>query len=442
MTLLVRDCTVLTLDGDFRVLPHHDVLIDGDRIAAIVPTGTALAAARVLDARGLYLLPGLVNTHTHVGAAFFRGTTGAMELFRWLEYGWFYIRRMSAEDVYWSALHACLEMIKAGVTTFCDMYFDEHEVARAVEGSGLRACLSEAIMEPAPRMEARAPVEAQIERAVDLHRRWDGASNGRIRIFLGPHSLYLCSRPTIERLLAVARSPVHIHLAETRREMDEARQQWGRTPPERLADLGVLERHLVAAHCVHLTASDIELLDRPTVGVAHSPASNLKLQSGRAPVEALVGRRLAVGLGSDGCGSNDVIDILKDAYLAAILHPWREEQRAAHTALAMATRDGARALGMEREAGTIEVGRKADVILVSLDEARTTPVHDPHLALVYTARGGDVVTTIVDGRVLMENRRVLTLDETEILAQARERAARIFAECHPAWPDAARRVRL
>jgi 5-methylthioadenosine/S-adenosylhomocysteine deaminase len=191
--------------------------------------------------------------------------------------------------------------------------------------------------------------------------------------------------------------------------------------------LGMLNFPIIAAHSVHLTSADIDLLDRPTFGIAHNPASNLKLQSGRAPIEKLVGRELSVGLGSDGNGSNDVIDILKDAYLTAILHPWQEEQHPAQTVLAMATREGARALGLEKEIGTIEVGKKADLILVSLETPRSVPVYDPHYALVFTGNGSDVQTTIVDGEVLMKERKIIHQDEEEVLLEAKQRAARIFS---------------
>lgn len=386
--LLIRNCTVVTLDHAYTILPSHDVAVSGGRIVAVRPTGGSDPATKVIDGNGLYLLPGLINTHTHVGQAYFKGTTAAMELFKWLEYGWFYIQRMSEEDIYWLALLNVLEMIKAGVTTFCDMYFWEHNIARAVEQAGIRACLGEGIMEPGPGMEARLPIDDQIGYALDVHQRWNGAANDRIRIFMAPHSLYLCSAPTIEKVVDASSrlgAPIAIHLSETQHEMTQAQAHWGMTPPERMSALGMLSQKIVAAHCVHLTPSDIELLDRSTFGVAHNPTSNLKLQSGRAPIETLVGRRMAVGLGSDGCGSNDVIDLLKESYLAAIMHPWTEEQRAAHTTLALA----------------------------------------------YTARGDDVVTTIVNGNVLMEHRVVTTLDEAEILAQARERAARIFAPAYP-----------
>ncbi len=434
--LLVRNGTVVTLDPHGRVLPRHTVAVTAGRITSIEPSehDDAQSADHVVDASGQFVLPGLINTHTHVGQAYFKGTTANMGLFRWLEYGWFYIQRMTTDDIYWSALLNLLEMIKAGVTTFCDMYFYEDVIARAAAQSGLRACVGEAIMEPGPGMEARMPVDEQIAYARDVHRQWHGAAAGRIQVFMAPHSLYLCSAATMEKVLAAAsalQAPIEIHLSETRHEIDQARQQWGLTPPERMAQLEMLDFPIVAAHCVHLTPADIDLLDRPSFGVAHNPASNLKLQSGRAPIEHLVGRRLAVGLGSDGCGSNDVIDILKEAYLAALLHPWREDQPAAYLSLALATREGARALGLQAETGSLEVGKKADLIVVATDAARTTPVNDPYYALAYTAHGDDVVTTIVDGQVLMESRVVKTLDEAEILAQARARARRLFAAPYP-----------
>lgn len=428
--LLIRGADVLTLDSNYTILPSYDVAVQGNRIAALGPVNSLGPAAKVIPGHGQALMPGLVNTHTHVGMAYYKGTAAAMELFKWLAWGWFYIQRMTPEDIHWAARLSCLEMIRAGVTTFCDQYFTVEQIAPAVVHSGLRACLSETIMEPAPGMEARMPIEAQIEEGERVFKEWDGAAGGLIRVFLGPHSLYTCSAPTIARVLDLAErtgTRMHIHLSETRKEVEDALSAWGQTPPERMQALGMLDFPIVAAHCVHLSDSDIALLDRPTFGIAHNPASNLKLQSGRAPVEKLVSRSLAVGLGSDGNGSNDVIDILKDAYLAAILHPWAEEQHPAHTVLSMATREGARAIGLDAQIGSIEVGKLADLILVDLDNPRTIPQHDPHYALAFTARGDDVRTTIVNGLVLMEDRQVLSMNEEEILKEAVQRSERIFS---------------
>ena len=437
--LLIRNCGVLTMDQDFAVLTDRDVAISGQRIEAIEPTGRIeREAGRVIEARGQLLMPGLVNGHTHVGMAYFKGTAAAMPLFEWLEWGWRPIRRMTEDDIAWSARLSCAEMIRHGVTTFNDMYFSVHRIAEAVAESGLRACLSESIMEAGPGMEERMPLEDQIAAAQHVARDWHGAADGRIRVFMAPHSVYLVSQPTMARILAMAEwvgTRLHIHLSETEPEVRQSLAAWGVRPPQRLADLGVLDHPILAAHAVHLDDEDIALLDRPTVGLSHNPASNLKLQSGRARAEDLVGRQLAVALGSDGSGSNDTLDILKEVHLAAIQHPWRQEQRPAHAALAMATREGARALGLEAEIGTVEVGKKADLILVDLGGARNTPVHDPHLTLAFTARGADVTTTIVDGRVLMEDGHIETLDEAAVLAEARERTARIFGSHEaPATP--------
>lgn len=429
--LVIRNATVLVMDPSYRVLPGYDVSLTNGLITSVAPTGAPTPASTTIDATGQFLLPGLVNTHTHVGQAYFKGTTSAMELFKWLEYGWFYLQRMSQDDIYWAAQLNILEMIRSGVTTFCDMFFYEDRIAGAVQQAGLRACLGEGIMEGAPGMAPRMPIDDQIAYARDVYKKWNGAADDRIRIFMAPHSPYLCSASTMEKVLAAAQETgtrISIHLSETRYEIEQAQKNWGMSPPERLEALGAYKFPTLSAHCVHLSDHDVELLNRPDFGIAHNPASNLKLQSGRAPIERLVGRKVAVGLGTDGSGSNDAIDLWRDLYLAAVLHPWTEEQHSAHTVLGMATREGARALGLDDDIGTIEVGKKADLILVSPNSAHTLPVNDPIPSLVYTARGGDVVTTIVDGRILMRDRQVLTMDEAEVLGQAKRRASRIFGE--------------
>ena len=429
--LLIKNATLLVMDPAYTVHTHYDIAVQGMKIAALAPTGTLGDARKSIDASGQIALPGLVNTHTHIPMSYFKGTASAMELFKWLAWGWFYIQRMDLQDIYWASKLACLEMTRAGVTTFCDQYFYVDHIARAIEESGLRACVSEAIMEPAPGMDARLPVDEQIAYARNVYREWNGKADGRIQVFFAPHSLYACSPATVEKILALAsedHTRLHIHLSETRKEVDDSIKAWGMSPPERMQHLGVLDYPVIAAHCVHLSEKDIEILDRPTFGVAHNPASNLKLQSGVAPIEKLINRYMAVGIGSDGNGSNDTIDILKDVYLTTILHPWTEKQQPAHTALAMATREGARALGLEKAIGTLEVGKQADIILVKPDQARMIPVHEPHYSLALTSNGSDVTATIVDGQVLMENKQILVLDEKEVLQEAAERAGRIFSE--------------
>jgi 5-methylthioadenosine/S-adenosylhomocysteine deaminase len=429
--LMIRDATVLTMNAALEVLPHHDVIVNGQFITAVTPGGAEQPAARkVLDGRGLILMPGLINAHTHLGMSLFKNTAAAAELFEWLDWTGRYQKKITPEDNYWSVMLAAAELIRAGVTTFADMYFNQEATVEAVADAGLRACLGEGIMEPFGEAGKEA-VEAQIDGAVRFIEKCQGVADGRISAWLAPHSLYTCSGRTIARVLEAAgalNAAIQTHLSETAREVEDSMAQHGRRPPERMEELGILEHRVLAAHCVHLSPSDVEILDRPTFGVAHNPGSNLKLQSGLAPLPQLVGRRMAVGLGSDGNGCEDTLDVLRAVYLASVLHPWTREQRPVHTVLALATREGARALGLENEIGAVEVGKKADLILVDLGrQPRTTPLNNPFYALAFTARGDDVVTTIVDGKILMEDRVVKSLDEAEVLRQARSRSERIFA---------------
>ena len=432
--LLIRDAVIVTMDNNYSILPDHELMVKDGLIEAIGPRNSLGEAKKVIDAGGQILFPGLINAHTHVGMSYFKATAAAMELFKWLEWGWFYIERMSDEDIYWSAKLACMEMIRAGVTTFSDMYFSEKVIAQAVDETGIRACLSEAIMEPGAGMDRKAGMETMLDYSRSLFREWHGRANGRVNVMVAPHAPYTLSAENLQKVASLSKelgARLHIHLSETETEVKDAHDDWGMSPPAYLDSLGLLEVPMTAAHCVHLSPEDIDLLDRPTFGVSHNPAANLKLQSGVAPVTEMVNRQLAVGLGSDGNGSNDIIDILKETYLATILHKWREEQQPTRICLAMATREGARALGLESQIGSLIVGKKADMILVDVDSARTAPVHEPHYSLALTSRGDDVTTTIVDGQVLMKDGQFLTLDADEILAQARERAERIFGVPSP-----------
>ena len=430
LDLLIHDTTVLTMNADFDLLPHHDVLVKGQFITAVTPTVFPKPEARkLLDGRGLMLMPGLINAHTHVGMSFFKGTAAAADLFEWLNWTGRQQKKMGPQDAYWSVMLAATEMIRAGVTTFADMYFNQIATAESIAEAGLRACLGEGIMEPFGDA-GREAVDAQLDGAVRFIEECQGMADGRISAWLAPHSLYACSERTIARVLEIAsafKAPIHTHLSETVKEVEDSIAQYGRRPPERMEELGILEHRLLAAHCVHLSPSDIEILDRLTVGVVHCPGSNLKLQSGIAPLPQLAGRKMAVALGTDGNGSEDTLDIFKAVYLASVLHPWERKHRPAHTALAMATCEGARALNLEDEIGTVEAGKKADLIMVDLGHhPRTTPLNNPLYALAFTARSDDVVTTIVDGKIIMEDRVIKSLDEAEVLRQAQAGANLIF----------------
>ncbi len=430
--ILISDITVLPMTKGSGVLENHDVAIEGQCITALGPTGTlGSEARRVIGGSGRLLLPGLVNAHTHMGQTIFRGTAEAVLLQEWLEEDAPILGRMTPEDVYWSSLLACCEMLHAGVTTFADMFFYEDHVAQAALDSGMRALVAQGIVEQFSGEDiGRGAANDQIAVSVEVAERWHGAANGRITARLAPHALYSLSPSTLRDTLAEAKHKgygIHTHLSETVAELEWCQDKFGISPPRRFEELGYLEVPFLAAHCVHLSDEDIAILDRPGVGIAHNPGSNLKLDSGTARVPDLTAcQGLAVGLGTDSTGSNDSLDILKEAYLAAVIHAWPMGSTPAHASLAMATREGARALGLQDEVGTVEVGKKADLVVLSLDSARMTPLHDLERALVYAGRASDVETVIVDGRVVLDDGVLTTVDETRVLREARERTARVF----------------
>ena len=374
-------------------------------------------------------MPGLVNAHNHAGLVLFRATSEAVRLEPWLAWLGPLQRRLSPDDVHWAALLACAEQIRAGITTFADMAFFEEHAAAAIAESGLRAVISRTIMGADPLGGNAVDESKLLDEAVAFTEQWHGAADGRVACRLAPHSVYGC-RPSLLSATAAqaARLGVGIqtHCAETRQEVADCLARHGVSPARLLADTGCLERPLLLAHAVHLSDDDIALLDRPGVGLSHNPGSNLKLQSGTARIPDLVGRRLAVGLGTDSAASNDALDLWKELYLAAVLHPWPEGARPAWRALEMATIEGARALGLEREIGSIEVGKRADFILVDLADPRFAPGNDLARHLAYAGRAADVTTTVVDGEVLMDDRRLTRLDAAAIVAACRESARRIL----------------
>lgn len=432
--ILIRNIAVLPMTPQGGALTGIDVAVEGQRITAIGPSGSldveGPQARRVFDGSGRLLLPGLVNAHTHMGQTIFRGTAEAMLLQEWLEQDAPVLSRMTPEDTYWSSMLACCEMLHAGVTTFADMFMNETHVAQAAADSGMRAVVGHGIMERLSNDLGRGAASDQIAASVACAQKWNGAANGRITARLAPHALYSLSPSTLEDTLAEAKRHgfgIHTHLSETIPELEWCQEAFGMSPPRRFEELGYLEVPFLAAHCVHLSDDDIKLLDRPNVGIAHNPGSNLKLGSGTARIPELTSLQgLAVGLGTDSTGSNDSLDVLKEAYLAAVVHAWPIGSHPSRTVLAMATREGARALGLVQDIGTVEVGKKADLIILNLDRARMTPLHDYERTLVYAGRSSDVETVIVDGRVVLDDGQLTAVDEALVLREVRTRTARVF----------------
>ena len=398
-----------------------DILVKGSRIAAVqagLRGSPEVNGAEVIDASGHIVIPGLVNAHTHVAMTLLRSYADDLPLFTWLtEKIWPVEAKLTAEDVYWGTMLGIVEMVRAGVTTFADMYFHMEEVARAVRESGVRACLAEGMFDG-------ASWERQFEAARSLAADWHEAEDGRIRVMLGPHSPY----GTYEGLSKVAKSAkelgvgIHIHLSETAREVEESRAKHGLSPVQVAEREGVFEVPVLAAHCVHVDEADMEILRRHGAAVAHNPTSNMKLGSGRAPVQAMLSRGITVALATDGASSNNNLDLLEEARLAAYLAKMEGDPSAlpAAVCLDMATRKGAAALGFD-DVGALEPGFQADIVLVEASGPQWTPLHDPCANLIYSASSSDVSTVMVAGEIIMERRILKTIDERRVLTEAAKR---------------------
>jgi 5-methylthioadenosine/S-adenosylhomocysteine deaminase len=432
VSLVVTGGTVITMDRVSRVVSPGAIAVDGRDIVAVdTPESVAArySARDSVDATGHLVLPGLINTHTHAPMVLYRGLADDLALMEWLQKYIFpaEAKTVSPEFVRAGTRLAALEMIQSGTTTYADMYYFEEEIARATKEAGIRGVLGQTIIQfPAP--DAKTPSEG-IARATSFLQQW--AADDLIVPAIAPHAMYTLDGATLKAIRSVAdreRAPVIIHLAETRDEVKIARDKYKTTPVQFLESIGFWGPRTIAAHGVHLTPGDIRVLARRRVGVSHNPESNMKLASGTAPVIDLQTAKVPVGLGTDGAASNNDLDMFEAMRQAAFLHKHatrNPQALPARLALQMATIDGARVLGMDREIGSLEPGKRADLLVVSVATARQTPMYDPFSHLVYVTRGDDVRTVVVNGRVIMRDRRVLTLDESAVLNETHGWAAKV-----------------
>ena len=433
VSLIITGGVIVTMDDDRRVLTTGAIAIAGDGIVAIGSPDRVqkdYISADTIEASGQIVLPGLINTHTHAPMVMYRGLADDLALMDWLEQ---YIlpaeaKTVTPEFVRVGTKLALLEMIRSGTTTYADMYYFEDVIAEATHEAGMRAVLGQTVIRfPAP--DAATPSEA-LERASQLIERWQ--EHELITPAVAPHAMFTLDRKMLEASHALSRRhkvPLLIHLAETRDEVEIAQQQYSQTPTEYLDEIGFWSANTVAAHGIWVSKEDIAVLEKNEVGVSHNPESNMKLASGTAPVSSYLAAGVAVGLGTDGAASNNNLDMFEAMRFAALLHKLIDnDPRAvgAEVALEMATIGGAKVLGLEDQVGSLEVGKRADLIVVSMDAARQTPMYNPISHLVYTTYGDDVVTTIVNGRVLMRDKDVLTLDEDVVISEARAMATKVL----------------
>jgi 5-methylthioadenosine/S-adenosylhomocysteine deaminase len=425
--LIVANGIVLTMDAERRVISPGSVALTGTSIVAVGPSDTVardFRAKETIDARGRIVMPGLINTHTHAPMVLYRGLADDLALMDWLQS---YIFPAEAKTVSPAFVRtgthlAALEMIRSGTTTYVDMYYFEEEIARATKEAGLRGVLGQSIIEfPVP--DAKTPADS-LKRTEAFIKQYQ--QDELIVPAVAPHSVYTLDASILKQardLAARHQVPLLIHLAETEAENGLSQQRHQARPVAALTALGFWGPHVIAAHAVWIQPDEIAVLQKNGVGVSHNPESNMKLASGTAPVVDFLKNGLALGLGTDGAASNNDLDMFEAMRQAAFLHKLVSKDPrvvSARTALEMATIGGARVIGREKQLGSLEAGKLADLIIVRMDQARQTPMYDPVSHVVYASRGDDVVTTIVNGRVVMRDGKVLTLDEPQVLAAARK----------------------
>src|SRR5262245_11988513 len=434
ISLIIVGGTVITEDARHSIVAPGAVVIDG---ASIVEVGApdAIAArfraSETIEARDQIILPGLINTHTHAPMVMYRGLADDLALMDWLQKYIFpaEAKTVSPEFVRIGTRLAALEMIESGTTTYADMYYFEEEIAKATRGAGLRGVLGQTVIQ-FPVADAKTPAEglARAEAFIKAFK-----DDSLIVPAVAPHAMYTNDKATLLACAELGRRygvPVITHLAETEDEVRIAREQHRTTPTAYLESIGFWGPKTLAAHGVWVTDEDIAILKRRNVGVAHNPESNMKLASGAAPVKKYLAAGVALGLGTDGAASNNDLDMFEAMRQASFLAKHNEHDPTvlpAQAALDMATIGGARALSMDGTIGSLEPGKRADLIAVSMSASRQTPLYEPVSHLVYTTRGDDVRTTIVNGKVLMKERQVRTLDRGAVIADARRLAQQVRA---------------
>ena len=432
VSLLITGGTVVTMNASGQVIPDGAIAIQGDRIVA-VGTADELAAryspADRIDASGQVILPGLINTHTHAPMVLFRGLADDLALMDWLNKYIFpaEAKTVSPDFVRVGTRLAALEMIESGTTTFADMYYFEDDIAQVVHDAGLRGVLGQSVIK-FPVSDAPTPEQA-LARAEAFITKWK--ADPLVTPAVAPHAPYTLEPGTLQAARALANKydvPLLIHLAETKDEVKIIQDSRHLSPAQYLESLGVWTGRSLAAHAVWLDDADTDVLAKRGVGVAHNPGSNMKLASGIAAVPKWLAHGMRAGLGTDGAASSNDLDMFEAMRLAALLHKvgnMDPQAIPAKVALELATRRGAEALGLADRIGSLEAGKQADVITVTMDGARQTPMFDAISHLVYVSHGDDVRTTIVAGHILMRDRQVTSLRRAEVLRDARAMAERV-----------------
>ena len=411
MKTLIKNAVLLDMVGEKPNIRKTDILIDENKISKIEDK-IEDKDAKVIDAKEMVVMPGLVNTHTHLAMSIFRGYKDDQKLMDWLENAIFPVEdKLSPDDIYWNSFLSCIELIKSGTTTFNDMYFRMDKTIQAVEESGLRGVIAWSITDTS--------IKDKITRTREYHEKYN-YPDSRIKIYVSAHAPYSCSPDTMELCVDLAKeleTGLHIHLSETLQEEKIIKEKYNKTGTEYLNDLHVFDVPVVLAHGIYISDSDLEILKNIKGGISHNPISNCKLSSGICDVTKLRKNNINVGIGTDGIGSTTTLDMFEEMRTAAYLQKINTMEPTsinAYEILKMATIEGARVLNLDHEIGTVEVGKKADLIFINTNKTHLYPENDLCTNLVYSANGSDVDTVMIDGKIIMQNRKLLTINEKHV----------------------------
>lgn len=411
MKTLIKNATLLDMVKEEPNIRKSDILINENKIEKI-SSEINEKCDKTIDASEMICMPGLVNTHTHLGMSIFKGYKDDNKLMDWLNNVIFPIEnKFEDKEIYWNSYLSAIEMIKSGTTTFNDMYFNMEKVIEVAKETNQRAVISWSVTDDS--------IRDKFEKTKEYFNKYNH-KNSLIKIYVSAHSGYTCNEETIKKCVNLAKelnTGIHIHLAETLQEEEIIRKKYGKTPTKYLKDLGVFDVPVILAHGIYFSKEDIETLKTIKGGISHNPISNCKLASGICDVVNLKNNGITVGLGTDGSGSTTTLDMFEEMRLTGYLQKVSKLDATcikAYDILKMATIDGAKVLELENEIGTIEEGKKADLILIDTTKTHLYPINDICSNLVYSATGQDVDTVIIDGKIIMQNRHLLNIDEQQV----------------------------
>ena len=422
MSILIKNINLVPIDRKNEIIESTNIYITDDKIVHIGEIREDMHIEKTIDGKNKIAMPGLINSHTHIGMSLLRNFADDLPLHDWLTKKiWPIEAKLNSDDIYWGSLLSMIEMIQGGTTAFCDMYFFMDEVARGLEESGIRGVLTRGLIED-------DQAQSKLNETRELFKNWNSKGNGRIKVMVAPHAPYTCSPDFLKEAYKLAKelnTGIHIHLSETKKEVEDSFKLYGKSPIKHVHDLGILDVHTIAAHCVHIDDEDIEIMREKNVFPVNNPGSNLKLASGFSPVDRMLKMGIKVALGTDGSSSNNNLNMFEEINLAAIINKAVNLDAVsvpAKSAIEMATINGAMALDWDKEIGSIEIGKKADLILIDADKPHLYPHHNIISSLAYSVQASDVDTVIVDGRIIMEKREIKTLDVEKIKFMAEKHA--------------------